>query len=169
VSNNIKGEIGGSSPSTWIKDGEKYGLVGLDVKVDEHIPSGSIAPNLSILADTTFNVPSNWREWLGSIRAREVEDCNLFLLSTQPSQTPDILDVENEQLKQYVWNFYVGLLLASTFAPAHRPVILTGSRRQGEIDIRQAGFGFSNSLPFPALSSCCAQRYPASRTSRDEP
>ncbi len=35
------------------------------------------------------------------------------------------------------WNFYVGLLLASTFAPAHRPVMLTGVRRNGEIDIRQ--------------------------------
>jgi hypothetical protein len=121
----------------WINDGEKYGLVGLSVKVEGYIPQGTITPNLWILPDTTFNVPANWQEWLGSIRAREVEDCNLFLLSKQASVAPDVLDGENEELKQRVWTFYVGLLLASTFAPAHRPVMLTGSRRAGEIDIRQ--------------------------------
>jgi hypothetical protein len=31
------------------------------------------------------------------------------------------------------------LLLASTFAPAHKPVLLTGSRQAGEIDIRERG------------------------------
>jgi hypothetical protein len=35
------------------------------------------------------------------------------------------------------WNFYVGLLLSSTFAPAHRPVLLSGARRSGQIDVRQ--------------------------------
>jgi hypothetical protein len=133
----FKGDRGRGASATWINDGEKYGLVGLSVKVEGHIPQGTISPNLSVLADTTFNVPSNWQEWLGSIRASEVEDCNLFLLSKQPSSTPDILDAENQKLEQLVWNFYVGLLLASTFAPAHKPVMLTGSRRAGEIDIRQ--------------------------------
>ena len=133
----FKGDRGRGASATWINDGEKYALVGLSVKVEGHIPQGTISPNLSVLADTTFNVPTNWQEWLGSIRAREVEDCNLFLLSKQPSSTPDILDAENQKLQQLVWNFYVGLLLASTFAPAHKPVMLTGSRRAGEIDIRQ--------------------------------
>jgi hypothetical protein len=90
-----------------------------------------------VLTDTTFSIPSNWRDWLGSIRAREVESCNLFLFSKQPSATPEILDAENERLKQRAWNFYVGLLLAGTFAPAHRPVMPTGVRRDGKIDIRQ--------------------------------
>ena len=123
--------------AVWIEDGEKYALVGLNVKIDGHIPPGKIAPNLWVLADTPFNVPPHWQEWLGSIRAQEVEDCNLFLISKLASLTPDVLDDENQKLQQRVWNFYVGLLLANTFAPAHRPVMLTGSRRDGEIDIRQ--------------------------------
>ena len=123
--------------AVWIEDGEKYALVGLNVKIDGHITPGKIAPNLWVLADTPFNVPPHWQEWLGSIRAREVEDCNLFLLSKLASLTPDVLDDENQKLQQRVSNFYVGLLLASTFAPAHKPVMLTGSRRDGEIDIRQ--------------------------------
>jgi hypothetical protein len=123
--------------AAWIEDGEKYALVGLSLKFEGQLPSGKIAANLSVLADTKFTVPANWREWLGSVRAREVEDCNLFLLSKLASSTPGVLDAENQTLQQRVWNFYVGLLLASTFAPAHRPVLLSGSRRGEEIDLRQ--------------------------------
>ena len=127
----------GGASRTWIDDGEKYGLVGLSVKFEGSLPPGKLTTNLSVLADTKFNVPSNWREWLGSIRAGEVEDCNLFLVSKLVSAAPGVLDGENQKLQQRVWNFYVGLLLASTFAPAHKPVMLTGSRRDGEIDLRQ--------------------------------
>jgi hypothetical protein len=47
--------------ATWIDDGEKYGLVGLSVKLEGHIPLGPIAPNLWVLADTAFNIPPQWR------------------------------------------------------------------------------------------------------------
>jgi hypothetical protein len=123
--------------SAWIADGEKYALVGLSIKTEGIIPSGKISANLWTVVDTSFEMPPNWREWLGSIRADEVADCNVFLLSKQPSQTPDILDAENKRLEQLAWNFYVGLLLSSTFSPAHRPVLLSGVRRDGQIDVRQ--------------------------------
>jgi hypothetical protein len=119
----------------WIEDWEKYALVGLNVEIDGHLPSGKIAPTLWVLADTIFDVPRYWHEWLGSIRAREVEECNLFLISKLASLAPDVLDAENQELQQRVSKFYIGLLLASTFAPAHRPVMLTGSRRDGEIGV----------------------------------
>ena len=41
----------------WIEDDEKYALVGLNVNIEEHQPSGEITPNLSVLTDTTFNLP----------------------------------------------------------------------------------------------------------------
>ena len=97
-----KDDSGRGNPATWIDDGEKYALVGLTVKVDGHIPSGTIASDLWVLADTTFNIPPYWREWPGSIRPREVEDCNLFLLSKLASSTKDLLDAENQKLQQRV-------------------------------------------------------------------
>jgi len=127
----------GRNSVTWLGDGEKYALGGLRVKTEGTIPSGQMSPNLWTLVDTSFGMPSNWREWLGSIRADEVTDCNLFLLSKQPSKTPDTHDAENKRLEQLAWNFYVGLLLSSTFAPAHRPVLLSGARRGDQIDVRQ--------------------------------
>ena len=98
--------VSNGNSATWIDDGEKYAVVGLTIKVDGHIPSGTIASDLWVLADdTTFNTPPYWREWLGSLRAREVEDCNLFLLSKLASSTPDVLDAENQKLQQRVGNF----------------------------------------------------------------
>src|SRR5215471_3309503 len=87
--------------SSWINDGEKYALGGLMVKTDGSIPSSKISANLWTLVDTNFKIPSNWRDWLGSIRADGVADCNLFLLSKQASQTPDILDAENKRLERH--------------------------------------------------------------------
>jgi hypothetical protein len=141
------------NPASWIADGEKYALVGLSVKFDGELSREKITPSLRALTDATFRIPPHWREWLGSIRAEEVENCNLFLLSTLSSSTPGVLDAENQTLQQRVWNFYVGLLLASPFAPAHRPVLLTGSHRAGEIDIRQQ-------KDFDAPVPCLFRPYP---------
>jgi len=122
---------------SWVEDGQKYALVGLDVKFEGTLSLQKLAPHLWAFADAKFTVPANWREWLGSVRTDEVEDCNLFLLSKLTSAAVDILDAENQALQQRAWTFYVGLLLSSAFAPAHSPVFITGSRRAGEIDIRQ--------------------------------
>lgn len=142
-----------TAPSTWISDGEKYALVGLSAKFEGQLPPGNVTTNLSVFSDTKFSMPANWRKWLGSVRAGEVEDCNLFLLSKLASSRPGVLDDENKTLQQRAWSFYVGLLLATTFAPAHRPVLLTGSRQDGEIDLRQ-------SQDFDSPVPCLFRPYP---------
>ena len=81
-------------------------------------------------------MPAHWREWLGTIRTEEVEDSNLFLLSKMRSQAPAIVDAETAELKRHAGHFYAGLLLASPFAPAHKPVMLAGYRQNGEINVR---------------------------------
>ncbi len=138
----------------WIAEGEKYAFVGLSVKVEQNVPKGLIAPSLWVVNGPQFQVPSHWKEWLGTIRAEEVEAANLFLLSKIKSERPDVLDGENQSLQHLVSLFYVGLLLASTFSTAHKPVVLTGSHRNGEVDIRQQG---DFEIPVP----CEFRPYPA--------
>ena len=121
----------------WIADGEKYALVGLEVKLEGAAPPEKIVPNLWVFTDTTFEIPSEWREWLGSIRADEIEGSNLFLVSKLASPTPDILDDESQLLEQRVKYFYNGLLLSLMFSPSHKPVMLTGARRDGAIGVQQ--------------------------------
>jgi hypothetical protein len=122
--------------ATWLNNGEKYALVGLNLKFEGNLP-GQLTPRLWAMTGEAFSVPAHWRQWLGSVRVDEVEECNVFLLSKLASATPGVLDGENKTLQQRVWNFYVGLLLSSPFAPAHRPVMLNGAREGGEIGIRQ--------------------------------
>jgi hypothetical protein len=148
--------VSAGKSADWIGDGEKYSLVGLGVKTESTIPCGELAPGFFLLADAAFQVPAHWREWLGSIRADEVKNCNLFLFSKMHSERPGVLDDENKELQQRAWNFYVGLLLASPFATAHKPVLLSGARRDGEIDVRQ-----QTDLDSPV--PCIFRAYPAVR------
>ncbi len=123
---------------SWVGDNEKYALLGLNIKgAETGFADEQISPELAVLTRAAFKMPAHWREWLGSIRAEEVEDCDLFILSKLDSKQPGVLDGENQTLQARVWNFYRGLLLTSTFATAHKPVILTGSREGDEIGVRQ--------------------------------
>jgi hypothetical protein len=123
--------------AAWIRDGDKYAFVGLSLKVDNIVPVGPIGRSLWLYTAPSFDLPDHWSEWLGSIRSSELEGCNVFLLSKAPSSALNLLDDENQRLQHRASTFYWGLLLASRFAPAHKPVLLTGSRRGDTIDIRQ--------------------------------
>jgi hypothetical protein len=66
----------GDSPPEWIADGEKYALIGLDANVRDHLPFQELAPGFWVWTDRTFDVPPQWKEWLGSIRTEDIEGCN---------------------------------------------------------------------------------------------
>jgi hypothetical protein len=138
----------------WVGDDEKYALLGLNIKSDQAgFADEQISLELAVLTRAAFKMPIHWREWLGSIRAEEVEDCNLFILSKLKSKQSGVLDGESQGLQARVWNFYRGLLLTSRFTTAHKPVILTGSRDDNEIGVRQ-----TQDLEAPA--DCVFRGYP---------
>jgi hypothetical protein len=138
----------------WLGEGEKYALLGLNLKSDQAgFSDERLSAELAVLTRAAFKMPSHWREWLGSIRAEEVEDCDLFILSKLKSKQASVLDGENQALLALVWSFYRGLLLTSRFATAHKPVILTGSREDDEIGVRQ-----TQDLETPA--ECVFRGYP---------
>jgi len=123
---------------SWIRDDEKYALLGLNVNVTEATISNlDLSPSFHAISGNDFKVSDEWREWLGSIRVEEVDACDLFIAAKLKSKTPDVLDGENIQLSRQVWGFYCGLLLSSTFSTSHKPVILSGSCRDGEVGLRQ--------------------------------
>ena len=130
------GGIGAAAEGAWIADGEKYALVGLEVKIEGVPPLRQVAPDLWCLTNTILDMPPEWRKWLGSIRAKQVARSNLFLVSKRRSATADVMDDESLSLQRSAQHFYVGLLLSVPFSPSHRPFMVTGARRQGEIGIR---------------------------------
>jgi len=129
-------ESGQRNSASWIDDGEKYAVIALAVKLDDPVPLQQMTPHHWAFADARFDMPTHWREWLGTIRTEEVENSDLFLLSKVRSQAPEIVDGETAELKRRAGHFYAGLLLASPFAPAHKPVMLAGYRQNGEINVR---------------------------------
>jgi hypothetical protein len=138
----------------WVGDNEKYALLGLSIKGDEAgFADEQLSAELAILTRAAFRMPSHWREWLGSIRAEEVEDCDVFILSKLKSKQAGVLDGESQALQARVWSFYRGLLLTSRFATAHKPVIVTGSREDDEIGVHQ-----TQDLETPA--ECVFRGYP---------
>jgi hypothetical protein len=144
--NAVTMEPGKRNSVSWIDDGEKYAVIALDAKLDDPVPLQEMTPHHWAFSDERFDIPPHWHEWLGTIRTREVEDSNLFLLSKMRSQAPDIIDAETAELKRHAGHFYVGLLLASPFAPAHRPVMLVGYRLDSEINVRSQD-DFETAIP----------------------
>jgi hypothetical protein len=146
--------MNGRQSETWLGEGEKYALLGLNLKSDQAgFVDEQLSQKLTVLSRAAFKMPPHWRDWLGSIRAEEVEDCDLFILSKLKSKQAGVLDGENQTLQARVWAFYRGLLLTSRFAPAHKPVVLTGSREDDEIGVRQ-----TQDLETPA--QCVFRGYP---------
>jgi hypothetical protein len=129
-------EKGQSNSASWVDDGEKYAVLALSVKLDDPVPLQEMTPHHWAFADARFDLPAHWREWLGTIRTEKLEGSNLFLLSKMRSQLPEVVDAETAELKRHAGHFYAGLLLASPFAPAHKPVMLAGYRQNGEINVR---------------------------------
>jgi len=117
----------------WINDGEKYAVIALSVKLDGPMPFQKMTPHHWAFADTRFDMPTPWREWLGTIRTEEVERSDLFLLSKMQSQTLEILDAETAELKHHAGHFYAGLLLASPFAPSDACRLLSKWRDQRSV------------------------------------
>ena len=111
--------------------------MGLNLNFEGQLRCDELVPGYSALVDKNFQIPAHWREWLGTIRTDELDNCNLYLLSKQRSADVSVFNAENQALQQRVRHFYIGLLLASPFAPAQNPVLLTGACRGEEIDLRQ--------------------------------
>ncbi len=95
-----------TNTQTWVDDDEKYALLGLSIKSDaDGFRDEVLLPELSILTQTAFKMKEHWREWLGSIRAEEVDDCDLFIVSKMRSNRPQVLDEEKQILQRRIWNF----------------------------------------------------------------
>jgi hypothetical protein len=91
--------------TAWMSDAEKYALIGLAVKIEHAIAFRDLVPGLWAWTDRGLDVPARWREWIGSIRADQIENCNLVLLSKMPSRTPGVLDGENQLLQRRTLGF----------------------------------------------------------------
>ena len=92
----------------------------------------------SALRGLPVGLEDHWQEWLGSLRAKDIQQSNFVLCTTTPSRTPEVLDQENIDLTQRLYYVMYGLLLQGV--PQYdKGYTLTGANVGGEIQIRQYG------------------------------
>lgn len=131
-----------SSPpdaTSWIPEGSKYALLALP----DPNTRGSLAP-ITDLGDGYYfgyelpgRIPDHWREWIGSLELRRVEQARFYLLARAPSAQPEVLDDENEALVRRVYRLYLGLLIAVPYFRHGEIICLSGANVGGELQVRQ--------------------------------
>lgn len=119
----------------WVSDGKKFALLGLNMNI-EHDAKPQLPPNYGILQQQ-FDMPPNWKEWMGTERIGEIEACPAFLYVTMPSSNIDVLDGENQKLRSMIGHWFTGLLLSGKFVAMDDPFVIGGSHSRGELDVRE--------------------------------
>jgi len=119
-----------------LTNGEKFAVlaitnIGTDVLASEVLSdTTAIAPGFPVDLIDEF-----WQRSLGTIAVEELRRCNLLLIRRAPSQNPDLLDNEHEQLaKRAVEVFW--LLQLSGVPYYEGAVILKGSVANDRVNVR---------------------------------
>jgi hypothetical protein len=125
--------------TNWLRDGEKFSLIGLQVDGDSSVSDGPMGEGLEAYTSLKLDTPGHWLEWLGSIRVEEIEASTLILVSRRKSRSPGILDGENQGLSRKVGLWYTGLMLTCPLDVWQDPITAGGALHDGELDFREFG------------------------------
>jgi len=124
-----------------LRAGDKFSCIAFkSVAVDDSLAKQplDLGGDFWALPNHPFTLDKHWREWIGKIKAEEVDRCNLFLVATKHSTRPDVLDDENQTLSRRLNRLLHGLLLQGI--PDHVDgFVLTGAKVADETHIRQYG------------------------------
>ncbi len=121
-----------------LSPGDKFCCVAFEkVAIDRSLGEAvHLGEGMWALPSNPFTLDQRWREWIGKIRAEQIDRCNFFLVAVRRSVRPDVLDDENETLRKIINRLLHGLLLQGI--PNHVDgFVLTGAKLTTETHIRQ--------------------------------
>jgi len=128
--------ISASPEPSWIEEGEKFAIVGLNVQVDARLGQVDLPGGLTVLRNVAFELPDHWRDWLGALRSEEVEECTLFLVAKMPAKNLNVVDADDQLLQDRVAHWYGGLMLVTKFFQLNDPFLASGNRDREDVDVR---------------------------------
>jgi hypothetical protein len=95
----------------------------------------SLANGLWSVSKIPFELEEPWKEWIGSLQAKELLGANFWLFAMAPSADPGVLDSENSALRSRAERMFFGLVLQGL--GYERGYILSGAHHEGAINVRQ--------------------------------
>ncbi|MFI5308354.1 MAG: hypothetical protein ACHQ53_13425 [Polyangiales bacterium] len=105
-------------------NGTKYALALLPNvgRRGEHNDAQQLTPDMTTWVGSLSDViePSeleHWKEWLGSLQWEQHTRGRRMVLVTMPSERPEVIDHENDQLRNRIARAWYGLLLAAPLHP----------------------------------------------------
>lgn len=125
--------------TTWLDEGQKFALLGLQVGLDPNLRDGLVAEGLEAYSGLRLDLPGHWREWLGTTQVEEIETSTLVLVCRAPSVSPTVRDAESALLRDKVGRWLTGLMLECPLESAREPFSALGSMHEGELDFREYG------------------------------
>jgi hypothetical protein len=95
-----------------------------------------------ILGRMPVTVDADWKEWIGTIRLKQLENSNLIMMYSEASTAPQLLDKHHERLKKRLSQTF-SLLQLSGVLEYEGANLLCGSFFEGKAEVRQM-----NEFPF---------------------
>jgi len=142
------------SAPRWLQLGEKFALIGFPIDLHPGVSFTELPAGLSIITEMEFEFPDHWKEWLGTLRIEEIQECHLFMLAKSASSSPSVLDAEDQELVKRVSDWFTGLTLTRKFETSNEIFLASGSYENDSVDIRQF------STLEPPLASIVHERAP---------
>jgi hypothetical protein len=121
-----------------INPNEKFALLALPKGgLDDSITDLMLVNGLYLTQTLPLPIADHWQRWIGDLRTKDIREAGAYLLLARPSQSPDILDGDNQSLMQDVCRYWDALLIVETPYVGKSPTLLTGANVSGEIKILQ--------------------------------
>jgi len=89
-----------------------------------------------ILGQMPVAVDADWKEWIGTIRLKQLENSNLIMMYSEASTAPQVFDEHHERLKKRLLQTF-SLLQLSGVLEYEGANLLCGSFFEGKTEVRQ--------------------------------
>ena len=97
--------------SNLLANGEKFALIAIETRSEVDLPLTELAPGLWVASSSMIGLDRFWESVLGTGKIDNFRACTLSLLVRERSTDPAI----DKVLRDRVWRFYAGMLLAGRF------------------------------------------------------
>jgi hypothetical protein len=126
--------------AAWqVPDGAKFVILAVETSSLAATRDGAtvLTDNARVLFRPPIPTPDILNNWFGSLRVDQFQRSNLFIVVSEPSVSPGVLDDQTIRLETRAKEVFLGVLLQGAPFGFRSGVMLSGDRRGSVFDVRQ--------------------------------